>query len=1406
MQARMENLPDGQKWFINSMKRLGYRGSRNGVCHGLATLFMVYCLNNKADSFFRILDFTNENRHLINKEVIDALRARLAKNPQEVLTETEKQLLELANFCETVEILQQPIYYPQLFPNELAIRTQDVEETLSLLGLDTWNNEYTIEELSEQTPEKGKFYAKFTPTGLDYAFINPTGDEIRGTLLAEDLITAFKPSEQHEEQPFKTLNTSFKKVIDLIEKKNGHQINSGYFQKKNIFPAGDVCGVYNNAELEKLIQSFAKIAPEYQPISFSLSACRHAIELTYVNNQWVLFNPSRKFKFFNNEPSSAKEISVLIADTYKSLAKNPKGEYIGLSFTVAVNNKGQALKVKEAMSSIQVNPDIHPTNFGDLRRVDADGKTWDEIAVKTDNLVAMKKIVAGQVEDDDVIHLMLKHLHTAIRNKKREVHDYFIEKLKGYGLQFENLGERDIDTILAAFTSQPLNDFKQFYQLLSPKLSQEPLSHTLERCLVSSILNNNKSVMDYLLDDVYQLKSPDRELKLLQCAVICEKPDLALEQMQKLDALKEEKALTEEQVLAYDGFLKGTFAKHFQSQKPYPMIFLEVNEGVTLKEGQLGKISTQNGNSPILIKQGNTIMIYGLSKENKWQLNPLKNPPSEVMQEIDKLQFGSVGTISPGELHKEIRKNNLHITSTTTLLLSAVKSRNVDLINKLLEKGANLDIPNKQGLTPLMHASRNGFGEIVQILLTKGANSSLIDKKGNSALHYACMEGHTEIAQQLISSNPELINIANNEKITPLMYAVYLQYENVDLIKLLLASKSEANYAVLYLACTKGRLNTVEVLLELAPGVLENNVNLIAAAIKSGNANLVKLLLEPKLPEHKIDYDPLQLFKFACQNRNADIARLIAEKHPDILKSPGAKVPFLNACIAGDLGIVKLFVEKLGSEYIETIEDQNDTGLFFALQRGHKNVAEYLLDSCPNFNDSIKNDPQWLKLITERGHLPLLELFVNKYNVDIKKPDSKGFSAIHHACAGGHVELVKFLVEKDPSVLESRVLDSKTQTPLFLAAGLPDPTVASYLLSKGADIYAVDTALNTPIHLACVSSDSSLSHLLTLRAEDNSEEAIPEIKKMAELRNAKGQTPLMFAIVFDNPSLASLFLECKADINLVDKMGNNALHLLCKSPKDENEEVRFLKDTIKIVLHENKELLNTINGAGMTPLMLAAQSGRVDIFKILLKYDPLYVRNDEKTIFDCSPNEETTSELLKAIIKGSAENQDQLQQLIELELKKQHIHLVLPMLKAVSDPKFTINILNNILSIESDTPLFKSKAIQEKAKELLPLLSFLHECIGKYEVQIPSEEIDNFVNAIEQLAQTEDEQDYLMIKEYIEGATSKLKETVKIKEPTPSNTNPYQWFQPPSANAPVSTTESDKKISFSPGGNDDSHS
>jgi ankyrin repeat protein len=55
-----------------------------------------------------------------------------------------------------------------------------------------------------------------------------------------------------------------------------------------------------------------------------------------------------------------------------------------------------------------------------------------------------------------------------------------------------------------------------------------------------------------------------------------------------------------------------------------------------------------------------------------------------------------------------------------------------------------------QHLTALSAAASSGHTEIVQLLLDKGANINAADLNGGTALYYADWNGHTEIVQLLL--------------------------------------------------------------------------------------------------------------------------------------------------------------------------------------------------------------------------------------------------------------------------------------------------------------------------------------------------------------------------------------------------------------------------------------------------------------------------------------------------------------------------------------------------------------------------------------------------------------------------------------------------------------------------------
>ena len=62
-------------------------------------------------------------------------------------------------------------------------------------------------------------------------------------------------------------------------------------------------------------------------------------------------------------------------------------------------------------------------------------------------------------------------------------------------------------------------------------------------------------------------------------------------------------------------------------------------------------------------------------------------------------------------------------------------------------ESADVDEKSERGSTPLMHASWFGHTEVIQILLEKGANVNLQNMRGNTALHFAYENGHHGIVK-----------------------------------------------------------------------------------------------------------------------------------------------------------------------------------------------------------------------------------------------------------------------------------------------------------------------------------------------------------------------------------------------------------------------------------------------------------------------------------------------------------------------------------------------------------------------------------------------------------------------------------------------------------------------------------
>eukprot|EP00933_Yihiella_yeosuensis_P072342 TRINITY_DN80711_c0_g1_i1.p1 TRINITY_DN80711_c0_g1~~TRINITY_DN80711_c0_g1_i1.p1 ORF type:complete len:194 (+),score=33.43 TRINITY_DN80711_c0_g1_i1:131-712(+) len=78
-----------------------------------------------------------------------------------------------------------------------------------------------------------------------------------------------------------------------------------------------------------------------------------------------------------------------------------------------------------------------------------------------------------------------------------------------------------------------------------------------------------------------------------------------------------------------------------------------------------------------------------------------------------------------------------------TALRYAVRGRNPEAVEALLELGANCNLASQSGRTPLMSAAGNGLSTMIRVLLKNGADRFAKDSAGRTAYDHSMRGGDT---------------------------------------------------------------------------------------------------------------------------------------------------------------------------------------------------------------------------------------------------------------------------------------------------------------------------------------------------------------------------------------------------------------------------------------------------------------------------------------------------------------------------------------------------------------------------------------------------------------------------------------------------------------------------------------
>jgi len=166
----------------------------------------------------------------------------------------------------------------------------------------------------------------------------------------------------------------------------------------------------------------------------------------------------------------------------------------------------------------------------------------------------------------------------------------------------------------------------------------------------------------------------------------------------------------------------------------------------------------------------------------------------------------------------------------------------------------------------------------------------------------------------------------------------------------------------------------------------------------------------------------------------------------------------------------------------------------------------------------------------EKDDIEQLKLLISKVADVNSVKDPNGMTLLHQAVRYGHMDIVKFLMNKGADV---NVMDEHTytKTPLGWAAVRGRAAVAELLIANGADVNVRGNYGHTPLWLAAAYGHPDVVELLFSKGAN------------IEAADHWHRTPLYRAVQVNHPKMVKLLLERGANIEARDQGRGTPLHV-----------------------------------------------------------------------------------------------------------------------------------------------------------------------------------------------------------------------------------------------------------------------
>ncbi len=499
-------------------------------------------------------------------------------------------------------------------------------------------------------------------------------------------------------------------------------------------------------------------------------------------------------------------------------------------------------------------------------------------------------------------------------------------------------------------------------------------------------------------------------------------------------------------------------------------------------------------------------------------------------------------------------------------LWAAAHLAHVEMVKLLLkQRGANVNVKNtsERGTTPLIKSvstPATKYDQVTRVLIEAGADLNMVDDAGRSPLMMASLNGREAAAKRLLDNGADLhakTPVSRSSQTAPLRGGLTAlcfaaASGSKSLVNLLLSKGARIDEpeatgrTPLMMALGSGSEDASRLLIEKGANVnvrTSDNDNCVLAAAKGGvSTDLLDLIWNKVTDKTILGINTVTWGMIhALAGGHSRTAQYFIDKGAPVdgqyVRNSGKPneiryTMLMVAAMGGDEGSVDLLIKR--GLLVDSEMSDGTTALMLALANGHEEFARRLIEKGADTKHKTKNGYTMLMAASEGGVVKFVRDFLTN-KLDVNAKTEGGSTALHYACEQNRIKAARLLCKNGADI---NAANKYGWTPLMIVAGtsVQDETLLQDLLAWKPQVNQQNNEGATALTLACEAGKVNFAELLLQNKAD------------PNLSRSDGFTPLMLAVLKDSPPLVKTLVKSGARVNSARPQdGLTALAVTCKT-------------------------------------------------------------------------------------------------------------------------------------------------------------------------------------------------------------------------------------------------------------------